>query len=632
MRKGGVLRFVLACLAVASALWITGAAGATSLPTVPTSDWHNYQGGEISWKATSGGIEINYPGEFLGYPRSSTQGSESARASVVRETWWRYKDIFVEAARTYKVPPIVMLAIAATESDGNADVLGGIMQTSTYNGRYVSARDSIMDAARGWLGSSYRRYQGDPIFQAAAYNAGSVYQSRQYSKPVYGYNAWNMMMYSSDGTHYGSYAWNFAANFNAAVPIVGLAYVPPESQGAYLLKLEGRTEHGCQPLRTRVEVNYRKPNGQWVEYESHWSTDMIQVTRNTRAYVFLREDPSGYAGRFLFWDNYGIARGPPGDRNWYLDMNSDRTMVATYRDLPVDRAARAILNVRAYPNSQHWPDNTGSDLNANIEVQYQKLDGSRSTETSATPFQVQCAKSSKATVTVRSPCPSSHVWDLNSKWDCYAVGYGPSGQASMEVSMDTDRTAVAYLSISTTTPERRTIPFSGMYAVYEAEQSGSDPSHGRWSFRGTLKYTIDRVFGTFCDITYLMRGDIYADSRETRDWNLPLIQESNYPIDKDTLFYLLPTTDPTKTTPISIHMIPGMGVSARLDYKGTQMIKVPRGSFNCYRLEGSIDVVNLPVHLWTEPGEVTLYYDVNSRLLVYLHKKSGSFESKLSLK
>jgi hypothetical protein len=194
-----------------------------ALPGVPTSDWHDYKGGRISWRVTAYGIEVKFPGVFQGYPTASTQGQAVQLSASARNAWESYGSLFTEAAKTYGVPPTILLATAVTESSGNADVLGGLMQTSTYNGRYVSARDSIMDAAKNWLGPSYGRYGGDPIFQAVAYNAGSLRIARQYSKPVYGYNAWNMMMYSSDGTYYGSYAWKFAANFNNAVSVVGAA-------------------------------------------------------------------------------------------------------------------------------------------------------------------------------------------------------------------------------------------------------------------------------------------------------------------------------------------------------------------------------------------------------------------------
>jgi hypothetical protein len=63
----------------------------------------------------------------------------------------------------------------------------------------------------------------------------------------------------------------------------------------------------------------------------------------------------------------------------------------------------------------------------------------------------------------------------------------------------------------------------------------------------------------------------------------------------------------------------------RFDYKGTNMIKVPLGSFNCYKLEGP-----------SVYGNVPLYYDVNSKLLIYLYGKLellvGKLEGKLSLK
>jgi hypothetical protein len=198
----------------------------SGLPPVPTSGWHNYKGGRISWRVTSYGIELDYPGTFTGYPRTSTQGQQYQLAAIIQDTWVKYESLFMEAARTYQVPPIVLLAIAATESSGNADILGGLMQTSTHNGQYVSARDSIMDAAQGWLGPSYTKYRGDPIFQAAAYNAGSVKLAKTYSKPdgsgkQWGLNDWNMKMVSSDATYFGSYAWKFAANFNSAVAVVG---------------------------------------------------------------------------------------------------------------------------------------------------------------------------------------------------------------------------------------------------------------------------------------------------------------------------------------------------------------------------------------------------------------------------
>ncbi len=88
-------------------------------------------------------------------------------------------------------------------------------------------------------------------------------------------------------------------------------------------------EHHCE-LRARVEVSYEAIDGRWVEYQSVWTPAIILVRRCSRAYVFLREDPP-FEDQFLYWDNYGIARGPQGDRNWYLDMTGDRTMVATYR-------------------------------------------------------------------------------------------------------------------------------------------------------------------------------------------------------------------------------------------------------------------------------------------------------------
>jgi hypothetical protein len=201
-----------------------------AVTTVPTSSWHNYNGGAISWRVVTGGIEVSYPKTFRGFPKSSTQGLEANLRLIIQQTWNTFGTLFVEAGKTYTVPPIVFLAIAVTESSGNASIVGGLMQTSTYNGMIVSARDSIMNAAKGWLGPSYKNYNGDPIFQAVAYNGWSVRLATQYSKPdgsgrLWGKNDWKMKMVSSNGNYDGSYAWRFAANFNIAVSVIGTGMI-----------------------------------------------------------------------------------------------------------------------------------------------------------------------------------------------------------------------------------------------------------------------------------------------------------------------------------------------------------------------------------------------------------------------
>jgi len=107
-----------------------------------------------------------------------------------------------------------------------------------------------------------------------------------------------------------------------------------QGTGYYTLTIKAWTESGRRELTgAYVEVNYRRYwDGQWVEYEKHLTPDSIRVARGTRVHVFLRRDPYSYSyGQFLYWDNYGIARGSLGDRSCYLDMNGDRTIVATYR-------------------------------------------------------------------------------------------------------------------------------------------------------------------------------------------------------------------------------------------------------------------------------------------------------------
>ncbi len=118
------------------------------------------------------------------------------------------------------------------------------------------------------------------------------------------------------------------------VPVVYLpvAYASFQSREHFKLTIGSWTLDCHSRLRTRVEVSYETTPGRWVNYQSYWTPAVIYVAKCTRAYVFLREDPTCRCARFLFWDNYGIARGPDGNRNWYLDMTNDRTMVATYQE------------------------------------------------------------------------------------------------------------------------------------------------------------------------------------------------------------------------------------------------------------------------------------------------------------
>jgi len=167
----------------------------------------------------------------------------------------------------------------------------------------------------------------------------------------------------------------------------------------------------------------------------------VQVDRNSKVTLSVASNPNGWSFSG-WWDDYA-AHGQRITETFTFDVGTSDHRVAAFFFFGCS------LHVRAYPNSQHWPDNVGSDLNANVEVSYQTPEGSYVTEVKTTPFVVYCYGGSKARVAVSTPYPSGHTWDLNSKWDNYAQGYGTSGQASMEVDMDRDRTAVAYFSSGT---------------------------------------------------------------------------------------------------------------------------------------------------------------------------------------
>jgi len=167
----------------------------------------------------------------------------------------------------------------------------------------------------------------------------------------------------------------------------------------------------------------------------------VQVDRNSKVTLSVASSPNGWSFS-RWWDDYA-AQGQRTTETFTFDVGtSDHKFAAFF-------FFGRSLHVRAYPSSRHWPDNVGSDLNANVEVSYQTPEGSYVTEAKTTPFVAYCYGGSKARVAVSTPYPSGHTWDLNSKWDNYAQGYGASGQASIEVDMDRDRTAVAYFSSGT---------------------------------------------------------------------------------------------------------------------------------------------------------------------------------------
>jgi hypothetical protein len=163
----------------------------------------------------------------------------------------------------------------------------------------------------------------------------------------------------------------------------------------------------------------------------------VNVDRNSRVTLSVASNPNGWS--FIkWWDDY--AHGQRNADTFTFDVATNDHAVAAFFFVGY------TLYVRAYPNTQHWPNNVQSDLNANVEIQYIRLDGSEATEAKTTPFFVYCYRGSKARVSIGAPYPSGYTWNSNSKWDNYAHGYAPLGESSMEVELDRDRTAVAYFS------------------------------------------------------------------------------------------------------------------------------------------------------------------------------------------
>lgn len=102
------------------------------------------------------------------------------------------------------------------------------------------------------------------------------------------------------------------------------------------------------------------------------------------------------------------------------------------------------LNIKAYPEGYHWPENVpDSDLSADVEVHY-RLDGSWDTTTFLTPLSLSVDKNQSVMVKVVEPYPQGYVFGPNSAWDIYGTGM-IQGKASIELYEDVDKTLVAYL-------------------------------------------------------------------------------------------------------------------------------------------------------------------------------------------
>lgn len=160
--------------------------------------FHKYNDDGVSWRLTIDGIEI----EHQGIPRSP------GRASTVTSIWKDFGASIEKWSKEYLVPAELIVACIATESRGFEKacrvepgykndfitpnkVSPGLMQTliSTARSTLMKRKVPIAQITREWLfiadnsiraGASYIEEQSritgfDPVYVAAAYNAGGLY-------------------------------------------------------------------------------------------------------------------------------------------------------------------------------------------------------------------------------------------------------------------------------------------------------------------------------------------------------------------------------------------------------------------------------------------------------------------------
>jgi len=116
------------------------------------------------------------------------------------------------------------------------------------------------------------------------------------------------------------------------------------------------------------------------------------------------------------------------------------------------------LTVHAHPKEFQYPSEPPDELNTLIVAEYSR-DGVKKAETKETLFTLEVDRGSAVNLTVSS-FPSNSTWI---EWDNY--GTGRTSGTYLTVQMNSDKTAIAYFSVATSTSSATTTGVGVVYVV-----------------------------------------------------------------------------------------------------------------------------------------------------------------------
>lgn len=241
----------------------------------------------MRWRLTRDGVEIE---------NSGIERTKGAPATVTR-VWQNFGAVINDAAKTYRVPCVLIVATICTESAGNPDsvreepgytsdsatphrISAGLMQTlistaraamqdQTIDRAYLLKPAGSLAAGTAYIAQQARDTKLDPPLVAAAYNAGKLaYQDGSA-------NRWKLRQYRI-GT--GEHCDRFVRFFNDAVFVLATHSLRPSVAYETLLGSE-------PPPRPRTYVERQPP----AEVQISFGSNAVQASITPYSMGVLKE-------------------------------------------------------------------------------------------------------------------------------------------------------------------------------------------------------------------------------------------------------------------------------------------------------------------------------------------------------